>query len=63
MDRDQMEACVNSEGIREVVEFDVAEGRRLGVRGTPTLYINGDEYRGDRTAGAIIEHIDGLEAK
>ena len=63
LDRDQMEACVNSDGMREVVEFDVAEGRRMGVRGTPTLYINGAEYRGDRTAGAIIEHIDRLEPK
>jgi protein-disulfide isomerase len=37
------EACTRSRTHREKVESDKEYGRRLGVRGTPSLYINGEK--------------------
>lgn len=39
------------------VERDIESGRAGGVRGTPTLFINGELYRGPRDRVSLIEAI------
>lgn len=36
-----LDKCLSSDEILEVLKRDVDEGNRLGVRGTPTVYVNG----------------------
>ena len=60
LDRTQMETCVNGQEIYGVVEHDMNEGKRIGVKGTPTLFIGQDEYRGERTAEALRLHLNEL---
>lgn len=44
---------------KQAVDNDLAEGKRLGVRGTPTIFFNGRKYMGaSRTPGAIAKDID-----
>jgi protein-disulfide isomerase/uncharacterized membrane protein len=43
LDIDKMIACVKSPATREAVLRDIKAAIRLGVRGTPTLIVNGDE--------------------
>ena len=38
---------------REAVEQDLADGNKVGVRGTPTFFVNGKRYSGPRTLEAI----------
>ena len=39
---------------RERVQRDVASGRRSGVRGTPTFFVNGRRFEGDWTDPAAL---------
>ena len=41
LDRARFDASLDSGKFAEKVQRDLADGRRLGVNGTPTLYING----------------------
>ena len=40
LDMARFESALGSRGVRERVERDFEEGRRLGVQGTPTLFLN-----------------------
>ncbi len=42
LDGATFDACLTSGRYREAVLADTAEGRKLNVQGTPTLFINGD---------------------
>lgn len=46
LDRASFDACLAAEGTRKEVERDIAEGRKLGVDGTPTFFINGRKIPG-----------------
>jgi protein-disulfide isomerase len=41
LDRARFDAALDSGKFAEKVQRDVVDGRRLGVNGTPTLYVNG----------------------
>ena len=41
LDRGAFTTCIDTRRLRKNVEADVAEGRRIGLRGTPTFLING----------------------
>jgi glutaredoxin len=41
IDRDRFAGCMGSDRSRDLVLDDIQEGRRLGVRGTPTVMIDG----------------------
>lgn len=45
LDMAQFEAARRSEKVLSVINRDVQEARRIGVRGTPTIYINGSLLR------------------
>lgn len=40
VNRDEMRTCVNTETHYQTVQFDADRGLRLGIRATPTLYVN-----------------------
>ena len=44
--------------VEDRVEADFNSGVRSGVRGTPTLYVNGRQYRGDVTADALVAELE-----
>ncbi len=45
----KVERDLKSTAIRGRIERRMAAGKQIGVRGTPSLYINGNYYRGRRT--------------
>ena len=47
-----------SEQVQHIVTQDVADGDRLGVQGTPTLFINGKRYNGPIQLEALKPLID-----
>jgi protein-disulfide isomerase len=60
LDRDAFTTCIDTQKFRKGVETDVAEGRAIGVRGTPTFLINGTQFVGAQPIEAFREAI--LEA-
>ena len=46
MDRSAFEACLDDPAPRARVMADAAAGASLGVKSTPTLFINGREVEG-----------------
>lgn len=57
LDRDAFTACIDTRQFRKQVETDVAEGRALGVRGTPTFVVNGTLLFGAQPLEAFREAI------
>jgi len=41
LDRTAFAACIDTRRFRKEVETDIAEGRAIGVRATPTFVVNG----------------------
>lgn len=56
IDVSKIEECVNKEGI-ELMKADEELTNQYGVRGSPTLIINGEEYYGPRTPDAFKDAI------
>ena len=48
LDMDRFRADYESEELRERVERSRAEGQRIGVNSTPTIYVNGRELPSDQ---------------
>ena len=57
IDRDAFATCIDSRQFRKQVETDVAEGRAIGVRGTPTFVINGTLVVGAQPIEAFREAV------
>lgn len=55
----KFEADMKSEEIGERISTDLKEGSE-GVRSTPTLFINGKYYHGEKTVAGLSEHISGV---
>lgn len=53
IDESRASDALRSHPHAERVEVDVRSGLALGVRGTPTLFINGVRYQGERDAHAL----------
>lgn len=54
-----LEACMSSEETLTEIREDIAQGRKLGVSGTPAIFANGrriSDYRPDAIA-IIIDHV------
>ena len=52
--------CLESQASRAMVEKDIAEAERLGVRGTPTFFVDGEAITGAATLAALKRKIDGV---
>lgn len=59
LDRDVFTTCIDTRARRKEVEADVAEGRALGVRGTPTFLVNGALLVGAQPIEAFREAVRG----
>jgi protein-disulfide isomerase len=57
LDRDAFAACIDTRRFRKQVEADVAEGRAIGVRATPTFLVNGTLLVGAQPIEAFREAI------
>ena len=51
--------CLDSERYQADVNGDIGEGRKFGIRGTPTFYINGLPLVGSHAAATFKRVIDG----
>lgn len=56
----QMKECLASPDITAKIREDVDIGNKLGVNATPTIFINGRKYLGERTAAQLRAAIESL---
>ena len=63
LDMDQFEADVNDPATRKRVEKEQADGVGLGVQGTPTIYLNGEELPTMPSYDDLKQRIDALLAE
>jgi protein-disulfide isomerase len=54
MDRRRFDSCMDSRRHSQQVQKDIAEGSRLGVSGTPAIFLNGIELRGGAVPYAVV---------
>lgn len=60
LDRAKFDAAVDSDTYEGRIKAEIAEGQRAGVRGTPSLYINGRKYNG---SGRTLPDLEKILAK
>lgn len=58
LDVDKFKADIESDAVKKEVEDDLAAGRAAGVRGTPTILVNGSRFQGARTLEGFKAAID-----
>jgi protein-disulfide isomerase len=58
LDRERFTRCLDGHTSRAAVEADLAEGRALGVRSTPTFFINGKPLVGAQPVETFRAAID-----
>src|SRR6266481_6051185 len=56
--QDKFTQALDSDASRAAVEKDVQDARQLGVRGTPTFFVNGKIVRGAATLATLTRAID-----
>jgi protein-disulfide isomerase len=62
LDLEGYDACIVSKEASDFVDADMAEGKKAGVRGTPTVMIDGRLYQGDRSPQGLLRTIEKLES-
>ena len=60
MDMKAFGECMDADKYVRFIEQDFLEGKTLGVEETPTIFINGEQYKGEMTADEIITTINEL---
>lgn len=58
LDMTKLDECLASGRARPQVEADLAKGQEVGVRGTPSFYVNGRSYAGGISAEELIDAIE-----
>ncbi len=58
LDIEAFKMCVGASSMHERIQADLELGKTLGVRGTPSMYIDGYVYDGENSPDAIQERID-----
>ena len=58
LDMGELDTCLASGRPDQAVEADLADAMKLGVKGTPTFYINGRAYEGNISVEALSQAID-----
>jgi len=54
MDMPKFVAALDSAAVKGQVDRDVADGDRIGVQGTPTVFLNGKKYQGALDPGVFL---------
>jgi protein-disulfide isomerase/uncharacterized membrane protein len=62
LDMPTFERCLDSSKARERLERDINEGRRVGVHGTPTLFVDGRQLPRARDLPAAVQLMAGRNA-
>jgi len=57
LDMEKFNKDMNSKAVQYIINRDVQDGRKIGVRGTPTVYINGKRLN-DRKLSGFTEMIE-----
>jgi len=60
LSEDQMTECLSSPDILAKIKEDVEIGNKAGVNATPTIFINGRKYLGERSAAKLRAAIESL---
>lgn len=63
LDLDKYDACVSSQRYAGRIQASVQEGEALGVRGTPSFYVNGRPFQGRATSDDFKALVDSLTKK
>ncbi len=63
IDEQEVSACTERNAAEPVLARDKLLASKLGVHGTPTIFINGKQIRGVRSAGELTEVIDRAAAE
>ena len=63
LDAERFNARMNDPALKDLIRRDLQEGSDAGVNGTPTVYINGKKYRGQRSLEGFREAIEALIGK
>lgn len=58
LNMDEFRKALDDNTYRDAVNADLADGRALGVAGTPTTFINGVRYTGPYSGAALIATIE-----
>jgi protein-disulfide isomerase len=51
---------MNAPAHKDLIRRDLQEGNAAGVNGTPTVFINGKQYRGQRSLEGFREAIEAI---
>lgn len=57
LDAERFRTRMNDPALQALIRRDLEEGSAAGLRGTPTVYINGKKYRGERSLEGFKEAI------
>jgi len=63
LDTDRYDACMDSQRYAGRIEESRLEGEALGVKHTPTFYVNGRQFTGQPTSDAFKALVDSLTAR
>lgn len=55
---EQLETCLNDSAMAEQVKADQRLGEKLGLRGTPTIFVNGVQVKAALQPGAVRQAIE-----
>jgi predicted DsbA family dithiol-disulfide isomerase len=58
LDLEKFKSDFASDAVKKEVDDDLEAGRKAGVRGTPSIYINGMRYQGERSLDGFKVVID-----
>ena len=58
LDKTEFDQCLDSNETIDRVNQDISAGKDLSVNGTPTLFINGKEYKGVGAYEDLKKEID-----
>ena len=60
LDRAKFDAGLDSGRFAETVKRDLNDGNRLGIDSTPTVFINGRKFTGEKTRDNLKAAIDSV---
>jgi len=63
LDVERFRRDLDSDRIEQIIEADEADGQRRRVSGTPTFYVNGHEYAGNRSFDELKHIIQGEQRR
>ena len=57
LDMEKFNRDMNSQAVQQIINRDIQNGRKIGVRGTPTIFINGKRMK-TRTMSGFTKMIE-----